>query len=67
MYKIIMIYSDGTRDEQDEIFDTYEEAEKYAWYLCSCYQTGGEILNMSNPGDYPYDEDDEADYEIIKI
>lgn len=53
-------------DEQDEVFATYEEAEQYAQYLVSCYHTGGEILEMSNPGDYPYDPDDEPEYEIIE-
>lgn len=54
---------------QDEIFDTEEEAEDYALYLCSCARTGAEILNMSNPGDYPYDEDsfEEPEYEIIEV
>ena len=53
-------------DEQDEVFATYEEAEQYAQYLVSCYHTVGEILEMSNPGDYPYDPDDEPEYEIIE-
>lgn len=63
-YKIII---DG--DEEDEIFDTEEEAEEYALYLCSCARTGAEILNLSNPGDYEYDEDDfeNHDYEIIEV
>lgn len=51
---------------EDEIFDTEEEAEEYALYLCSCAKEGAEILHMSNPGDY--DEDDyEDDYEIVEI
>lgn len=66
-YKIVMIYSDGTEDEQDDVFDDESSAEGYAQYLCGCYHTGGEILNMSNPGDYPLDEDDDVDYEIIEI
>lgn len=61
IYKIVI---EG--DEQDEVFDTYEDAEEYASYLISCYHTGGEILEMSNPGDYPYDPDDEPEYEIIE-
>ena len=61
-YKIVI---DG--EEEDEVFNTYEEAEEYALYLESCYHTGGEILEMSNPGDYPYDPDDELEYEIIEI
>lgn len=47
---------------EDEIFDTEEEAEEYALYLCSCAKEGAEILHMSNPGDY-----DEDDYEIVEI
>lgn len=63
-YKIIF---DG--EEQDEIFNTEEAAEEYALYLCSCYREGAEILHMSNPGDYDYDEDEfeSPDYEIVEI
>lgn len=61
-YKIIF---EG--EEEDEVFDSYEEAEEYALYLVSCYHTGEEILEMSNPGDYPYDQDDEPEYEIVEI
>lgn len=60
-YKIIF---DG--DEQDEVFNSYEEAEDYALYLVSCYHTGGQVLEMSNPGDYPYNPYDEPDYEIVE-
>ena len=61
-YKIIF---EG--EEEDEVFDSYEDAEEYALYLVSCYHTGGEIIEMSNPGDYPYDPDDEPEYEIVEI
>lgn len=66
-YKIIMVFCDGTEEEQDEVFDTEYEAVDYAGYLCGCYYEGAEILNMSNPGDYPLDDDDEVDYRIIEI
>lgn len=54
---------------EDEVFNTKEDAEEYALYLCSCAREGAEILHMSNPGDYDYDEDDfeDPDYEIVKI
>lgn len=59
-YKIIF---EG--DEQDEVFDTYDDAEEYALYLSSCSKSGAETLHMSNPGDY--DEDDYgSNYEIIE-
>lgn len=54
---------------EDEVFNTKEDAEEYALYLCSCAREVAEILHMSNPGDYDYDEDDfeDPDYEIVKI
>lgn len=63
-YKVIF-----AGEEDDEIFNTYEAAEEHALYLCSCAQQGAEILHMSNPGDYDYDEDEweNPDYEIIEI
>lgn len=63
-YKIIF---DG--EEQDEVYDTEAEAEEEALYMCSCAETGAEILNLSNPGDYEYDEDtyEAPDYEIIEV
>ena len=63
-YKIII---DG--EERDEVFHSEADAEEYAQYLCSCARTGAEILHMSNPGDYDYDEDEfeYPDYEIVEI
>ena len=63
-YKIIF---DG--EEKDEIFDTEEAAEEYANYMCGCSELGAEILHMSNPGDYEYDEDnwEYPEYEIVEI
>ena len=63
-FKIIF---DG--EEQDELFDTEEDAEEAALYLCSCTRTGAEIQHMSNPGDYDYDEDEfeDPDYEIVEV
>ena len=53
---------------EDEVFNSEEDAEEYALYLCSCTRTGAEILHMSNPGDYDYDEDsfEYSEYEIIE-
>jgi len=53
---------------QDEVFDTWEEADDYALYLVSCARTGAETLHMSNPGDYEYDEDtyEDPEYEIVE-
>lgn len=66
MAKYTLIF-DG--EEEDVVFDTEEEAEEHALYLCSCTQLGAEILNMSNPGNYDYDEDsfESPDYEIVEI
>lgn len=55
-YKIIF-----ENEEQDEIFDSEEEAEDYALYLISCTKQGAKIMNMSNPGDYEFDEENWED------
>lgn len=54
---------------EDAIFDSYEEANDAALECRSNYREGAEILNLSNPGDYDYDEDnfEGLDYEIIEI
>lgn len=54
-------------EEDDEVFDTYEDADEHGLYLVSCWHTGAETLEMSNPGDYPYDPDDEPDYDVIEV
>jgi len=66
VYKIVMKYPDGSIEELDEVFETESEAEEYGLYMCSCYSTGGEVLHLSNPGDYPL-SDESADYEVVKM
>ena len=58
-FKVILHYSDGSDEEMEELYDTKRAAEEAGLYAMSCYRLGGEILHESNPGDYPYDEDDE--------
>ena len=66
-YQVEMQYSDGTTELDDEIFTSKRDAEEHGLYLCGCYRTGCEILNMSNPGDYPFDEDDDVDFEVVRV
>lgn len=65
-YKVILHYPDGTDEELDEEFSTRSAAQSEAEYQIGCYDTGGEVLNMSNPGDYPLDND-EMSFEIIEV
>lgn len=67
MFKVKLKFSDGDMEELDGIFDTESEAEEYALESISEYNLGGEILNMSNPGDYPLEEEIDVDFEIIEI
>ena len=67
MYKVVMNYPDGTTEEDDEVFETEAEANAYGLDQCSNYALGGEILHMSNPGDYPLKEDDDADFDVIEV
>lgn len=52
---------------EDDVFDTEEEAEEYGGYLIGCCRTGAETLNLSNPGDYPLDDYEDPDFEVIEI
>ena len=65
MYKVIIIYPDGEREELDEVFSSRADAEYAGQYNCDCYSQGNEIMNLSNPGDYPLDNE-EAEYEVIE-
>ena len=67
MYKVVMKYSDGTEEEEDEVFDTESAATDYGMNQVSCYSTGGETLHLSNPGDHPLDDDDDVDFEVIEV
>jgi hypothetical protein len=67
MYKVVMKYSDGTTEEDDERFESESEATEYGLEQLNNYATGAEVLHLSNPGDYPLDEDDEADFEVIEV
>lgn len=66
MFKVVTIGSDGSREEDDESFETEAEAQAHVENLCDGYTEGAEILHLSNPGDYP-DPDDELDFEVIEV
>ncbi|EUB15796.1 hypothetical protein HMPREF1508_0926 [Shuttleworthella sp. MSX8B] len=68
-YKVIYHWSDGTEDEEDELFDSEDEAQEAGLYGLSCAKLGGEILEMSNPGDYPFHESDyeDDDFEVVEV
>lgn len=69
MYKVVIVLPDGTRDEQDEVFETEEAAHDFGLEWCSNYEAGGEVLHQSNPGDHPLpdEDDDDVDYEVIEV
>ncbi len=66
MFKVVTIGSDGTREEDDEVFETKSEAGQRGQQMCSDYSQGASVLNMHNPGDSPA-PDDELDYEVIEV
>ena len=71
-YMIIYHYSDGTSEEDDnygDFYSSWEEADQEGLYGLSCMELGGEILEMSNPGDYPFDKSDYEGntYEIVEV
>ena len=54
-------------EAEDELYNSYEEAEEAVLYLCICSKQGAEILHMSNPGDYDYDDNEEYNFEIEEV
>lgn len=71
-YKIIYHYANGTTDEDDNygaFYESEEAADDAGLYGLSCARLGGEILELSNPGDYPFDESDYEDntFEVVKV
>ena len=66
-YKVIMIDENGYEDEQDEIFDNRQAAEDYGLYIVGCADLGAEILNMSNPGDYPLEEAEKLSFRVERV
>ena len=68
-YRAIVTYPDGYEEILEDLFDSEEEAREAALYSIGCWDTGAETLNMSDPGDYPYDENDvkDADYIIEEV
>jgi hypothetical protein len=65
-FKVVINYQNGETYELDELYDSYEEAEEAALEDISNWHAGGEVLELSNPGDYPYDPDDAPDYDIFE-
>lgn len=65
-FKVKVFYPDGSSDIDDFEFDTYIEAQDHFSEIENNYRTGGEVLHMSNPGDYP-EEYDELSFEVIEI
>lgn len=66
-FKVVINYQNGDTDERDELYDSYEEAEYAACDYIGAWHVGGETLELSNPGDYPYNPDDEPDFDIIEV
>ena len=52
-----------SRDD-DEFFDSEDEAQDAAGYALGCASVGAETLHLSNPGDYP---DPDAHTEAAEI
>ncbi len=63
MFKVVMIYPDGTREEEDEVFETEAEAREYGDEQVNNFASGAEVLELAGRS---YDDRD-ADYEVIVV
>lgn len=73
-YKVVFTFSDGeTYDSYEEngedgVFPTLNDAKEYCYQWLNDYRVGGEVLHLSNPGDYPLEVvGEEPDCTIVKI
>lgn len=57
-YKPFLLFESGEELDLEEEFDTEEEAVDYGFQSVSDYHTGMDVLHMSNPGDYPEENED---------
>ena len=65
-YRVDLHYPDGEIVEDEDLFSSVEEAFEHGEYLCGCASLGAEILNLSNPGDYPLDDTD-IQIEVVEV
>lgn len=58
---------DGVIDEDEGPFDTKKDAEDAVMEWENAWHTGAETLEMSNPGDWPYNPDDSPTIEVVEV
>lgn len=63
MFKVVMIYPDGTREEEDDVFETQAEAEEYGDEQVGNYSAGAEVLELAGR----MHDDRDADYEVVEV
>lgn len=66
-YRVDLHYPDGEVVEDEDLFSSEEEAFEHGEYLCGCSSLGAEILNLSNPGDHPFNEEEDIQIEVIEV
>ena len=63
-YKLIIYFDDGTSTEDDDIFETVEEAEERAQEWGENWEAGKETLMLAHES---YNDASIVDYEIEKV
>ena len=63
MFKVVMIYPDGAREEEDDVFETEAEAKEYGDEQVNNFASGAEVLELAGRS---YDDRD-ADDEVIEV
>lgn len=58
---------EGMSDDDDDVFETRAEAEAHALIQVDNFHSGAEVLHMSNPGDYPDDDDEDPQFKIVEV
>lgn len=58
IFKPYLLFENGEEEDLEEEFDNEQDAVDYGFQSVSDYHYGMEILHMSNPGDYPEENED---------
>lgn len=70
-YKVTLYFPDSTEDdyELEDLYDTEEEATEAALNAMNDFETGAEVLYLSDPVENPYDEDEglHIEYDIEEV
>ncbi|ATC62065.1 hypothetical protein [Pseudolactococcus raffinolactis] len=63
-YRVVMVDTDGSKEEMDEIFDNYDDAIEYANESYNDFITGAEVLELAGES---FEDPDDVEFVVEEI